>query len=211
VQSDFLPDSGIPLVNGALPDVPRERSYQSPFDVSDQDVYRLRLDASRQLSDRVSLRNKLYYTDLKWDSEGTLIVGAFEIPGFATLAARTLPLLDDRQKWLGDQLELTADFATGSAQHTLLGGVEVSRLTDEFTLDVALLPTIDVFRPQETATEPLTLLPGQSQAGDARTTIVAPYVMDRIDFGRVQSWPARGSTRSRSRRRSCRRSATRPS
>ena len=186
VQSDFLPDSGIPLVNGAIPEVPRERSYQSPFDVSDQDLYRLRLDASRQLSNRVSLRNKVYYTDLKWDSEGTLIVGAFEIPGFATLAARTLPLLADRQKWLGDQLELTADFATGSAQHTLLAGVEVSRLTDEFTLDVALLPEIDVFRPVETATQPLFLIPGQSQAGDARTTIVAPYVMDRIDFGRVQ-------------------------
>jgi outer membrane receptor protein involved in Fe transport len=186
VQSDFLPDSGIPLVNGALPDVPRERSYQSPFDVSEQDVYRLRLDASRQLSDRLTLRNKAYYTDLAWDSEGTLIVGAFEIPGFATLAARTLPLLADRQKWFGDQLELTADFATGSARHTLLAGVEVSRLTDEFTLHVALLPTIDVFDPVETATQPLTLIPSQSQAGDARTTIVAPYVMDRIDFGRVQ-------------------------
>jgi TonB-dependent siderophore receptor len=186
VQSDFAPDSGIPLVNGAIPDVPRERSYQSPFDVSDQDVYRFRLDASRQLSDRVGLRNKVYYTDLKWDSEGTLVVGAFEIPGFATLAARTLPLLADRQKWLGDQLELTADFTTGGARHTLLLGVEVSRLTDEFTLDVALLPEIDVFRPQETATQPLFLIPGQSQAGDARTTIVAPYLMDRIDFGRVQ-------------------------
>jgi TonB-dependent siderophore receptor len=186
VKSDFAPDSGIPLVNGALPDVPRERSYQSPFDVSDQDVYRFRLDATRQLSDRVSLRNKVYYTDLAWDSEGTLIVGAFEIPGFATIAARTLPLLADRQKWLGDQLELTADFATGGAQHTLLAGVEVSRLTDDFTLDVALLPEIDVFRPVETATQPFALIPQQSQAGDARTTIVAPYVMDRIDFGRVQ-------------------------
>jgi TonB-dependent siderophore receptor len=186
VKSDFAPDSGIPLVNGALPDVPRERSYQSPFDVSDQDVYRFRLDATRQLSDRVSLRNKVYYTDLAWDSEGTLIVGAFEIPGFATIAARTLPLLADRQKWLGDQLELTADFATGGAQHTLLAGVEVSRLTDDFTLDVALLPEIDVFRPVETATQPFALIPQQSQAGDARTTIVAPYVMDRIDLGRVQ-------------------------
>lgn len=186
VQSDFAPDSGLPLVNGAVPDVPRERSYQSPFDVSDQDAYRLRLDASRQLSDRVALRNKVYYTDLAWRSEGTLIVGAFDVPGFGTFAARTLPLLDDRQKWLGDQLELTADFTTGRARHTLLAGVEVSRLSDEFTLDVALLPEIDVFRPQERATQPLPLVPQQSQAGDARTTVVAPYVMDRIDLGRVQ-------------------------
>lgn len=186
VQSDFAPDSGIPLVNGAVPDVPRERSYQSPFDRSDQDAYRLRVDATRQLSDRVGLRNKAYYTDLEWASQGTLIVGAFEVPGFGTLAARTLPLLADHQKWYGNQLELTADFTTGRAQHTLLAGVEVSRLSDRFTLDVALLPEIDVFRPFERATQPLALIPQQSQAGDARTTIVAPYLMDRIDLGRAQ-------------------------
>jgi hypothetical protein len=97
VQSEFAPDSGIPLLNGTLADVPRTRSYQSPFDTSDQDVYRLRLDVEHRLSDRVVFRNKAYYTDLKWISDGTLILGAFPVPGFTTLVARTLPMLDDRQ------------------------------------------------------------------------------------------------------------------
>lgn len=186
VQSNFAPDSGIPVLGGAITDVPRTRSYQSPFDVSDQDVYRLRFDAEHRLSDHVVFRNKAYYTDLKWQSDGTLILGAFPIPGFTTLVARTLPQLDDRQKLYGNQAELTFDFATGNARHTLLAGVELSRLTDEFTLDVALLPEIDLFDPVETAQLPLFPIPGQSQAGDARSRIVAPYVMDRIDLGRVQ-------------------------
>ena len=186
VQNEFAPDSGIPIVNGAIADVPRTQSYQSPFDVSDQDVYRLRLDVEHRLSDRVVFRDKAYYTDLKWESDGTLILGAFPIPGVTTVVARTLPMLDDRQKWLGNQAEVTFDFATGSARHTLLAGLEVSRLTDEFTLDVALLPVIDLFNPIETAQQPLFPIPGQSQAGDARTLVIAPYLMDRIDLGRFQ-------------------------
>ena len=186
VQSQFAPDSGLPLLDGAIPDVPRTRSYQSPFDVSDQDLYRVRLDVEHRLSDRVVFRDKAYYTDLNWVSDGTLILGAFPIPGVATLVARTLPMLDDRQKWIGNQAELTFEFATGSARHTLLAGLEVSRLSDEFSLDVALLPTIDLFNPVETAQQPLFPIPGASQAGDARTRIIAPYVMDRIDMGRFQ-------------------------
>jgi TonB-dependent siderophore receptor len=186
VQSQFAPDSGIPIVGGAVAEVPRTRSYQSPFDVSNQDIYRLRLDVEHRLSDRVVFRDKAYYTDFKWESDGTLILGAFPIPGVTTVVARTLPMLDDRQKWLGNQAEVTFDFATGSARHTLLAGVEVSRLTDEFTLDVALLPPIDLFNPIESAQQPLFPLPGQSQAGDARTVVIAPYLMDRIDLGRFQ-------------------------
>lgn len=187
VQSDFAPDSGIPIVDGAVADIPRTRSFQSPFDVSDQDVYRIRFDVEHRLSDRVVFRNKAYYTDLKWQSDGTLILGAFPIPGFpVTIVARTLPMLDDRQKLLGDQAELSFDFNTGSARHTLLAGVEVGRLTDEFTLDVALLPEIDLENPVETARQPLFVIPQASQRGDARTRIIAPYLMDRIDLGRVQ-------------------------
>lgn len=186
VQSNFAPDSGIPLLGDAIADVPRTRSYQSPFDVSEQDLYRVRLDVEHRLSDRLVFRDKAYHTDLDWQSDGTLIVGAFPIPGVTTLVARTLPMLADRQKWTGNQAELTFDFTTGRARHTLLAGFEVSRLTDEFTLDVALLPTIDLFNPVETAQPPLFLIPGQSLAGDARTWVIAPYLMDRIDLGRFQ-------------------------
>jgi iron complex outermembrane receptor protein len=67
-------------------------------------------------------------------------------------------------------------------KHGFLTGFEVSRLTDVFTLDVAALPTIDLYNPVETVAEPLFMIPGQSQAADARTLVFAPYFVDQITF-----------------------------
>ena len=179
VRSEYQPDSGLPVVFGALASVPRTRSYQSPFDASEQDHYRLRLDVERRLGDRVVLRDKLYYTDLAWRSDGTLIVAAFPDAAGAVQVARTMGLLDDRQRLLGNQLEALLTFSTGGVGHNLLAGVEASRLSDDFTLDVAFLPFISLLAPVETARRPFFLLPGLSQAGEARAVVVAPYLVDQ--------------------------------
>ena len=50
VSSNWPPDSGIPFVGESgsdLAPVPRETSYQSPFDASEQDAYRLRVEAEQ--------------------------------------------------------------------------------------------------------------------------------------------------------------------
>ena len=62
-------DSGLPYV-GMPADVDRKTLYQSPFDQSTQDAYRLRLDAEHRVGKTFLLRNKLYYTDLAV-SDGT--------------------------------------------------------------------------------------------------------------------------------------------
>jgi catecholate siderophore receptor len=190
VRSEFQPDSGIPLVGPpptfagtAVADVPRTRSYQSPFDVSNQDLWRLRLDAERRFSDHVTLRDKVYYTDLDWQSDGTLILGAFPNATGSTDVARLLPLLDDRQKLLGNQLEGVLSFSTGSVHHQALLGLELLRFTDVFDLKPALLPGIDLASPVETAREPLFILEQARQRGDAKSVIVAPYLVDRVSFG----------------------------
>jgi len=183
VRSEFQPDSGTPIL-GTLPaDVPRTRSFQSPFDSSDQDLWRLRLDAERRFSDRFTLRDKLYLTDLDWRSDGTLILGVFPNPAGRLEVARTLPLLDDRQRIAGNQLEALLSFSTGPARHEALLGLELSRHTDRFDLRPALLPGIDLFAPVETAREPLFVFEPARQRGDARSRIVAPYLVDRISFG----------------------------
>ncbi len=138
-RSRWPPDTGIPFVGDAgttLAPVPRTRSYQTPYDASSQDVYRVRFEAERRLGDAVTLRNRLYYTELTWDSDGTLVNGAFPGPDGRLLVARTLVLLEDRQRLLGDQLELAATFATGAVGHELLLGVELRSLKDRFTQDV---------------------------------------------------------------------------
>ena len=119
-------------------------------------------------------------------------LGVFPIPqfglggmpvGFNEEVVRNLIVVDDRQKYAGNQFETIFEFATGSVGHHLLAGFELARFGDAYTFDVALLPNID-FRdaPVETAEEPLFFLPGQSLAGDSRSIVAAPYVIDQIWF-----------------------------
>jgi catecholate siderophore receptor len=195
VRSDWPPDTGIPFVGesgSSLAAVPRTRSYQSPHDGSTQDAYRVRFDAERKLNDSVTLRNRFYFTELGWDSTGTLINGTFDLPlptGPRTFVFRTLTFLDDSQKLLGDQLELVASFKTGTVGHELLSGVELTRYTDRFVQDVALLAPIDLLNPVEPpgSTPPATI-PAFGLAGDARSIVFAPYLVDRMALG--EQWAA---------------------
>jgi iron complex outermembrane receptor protein len=185
VESRFPPDTGIPFLgqgDPVLAPVPRTTSYQSPFDGSTQKVSRFRVLAERELGEGLTLRNRLYFTQLDWESNGTLLVGAFPGADGRMQVQRTLTLLDDVQKLLGNQLELSAAFGTGSVHHDLLVGLELQRLTDGFTQDVGLLPPIDLLEPVETAQPPIVTLPPFAQAGDSRSLVVAPYLIDRLRF-----------------------------
>ena len=180
MEADFQPDAGIPVIAGRIADLPRERSYASPFDRSEQEIGRLQLDYERQLGDRATLRNKSYVRQLDWLSNGTLLSFVFPNAAGSLDVARTLLLLDDKQEFVGNQLELLLTRSAGKVTHRLLVGIELTRFADEFTLDVALLPTIDIFQPLETAAGQPFVLPGFSSAGDARSNVVAPYFVDQI-------------------------------
>ena len=186
VDAEYASDSGLPIdpINGAnLADVPRTRSYQSPFDASDQTIYRLRLDFDTRLGDHLVLRDKFYYTDLDWLSKGTLFGGVSPNEQGAMVELNRILLdLDDRQKLIGNQVEALFSLETGAVQHQFLLGLELSRLDDDYTLDVAALPNIDLFAPVETAEGPLFNIPGQSTAGDTRALVLAPYFVDRLTF-----------------------------
>ena len=169
IDSSFTPDAGLPIVTTfefrppfpfpipsgqEIADVERTRSYRSPFDRSEQETRRAQVDYENALSDRLTLRNKTYYRELQWLSDGTIINGV--LPGFAVGAPddqviRTLVLLDDTQEFFGNQLEAVYSLETGSVKHQILGGVEIGRFDDQFTLDFGLLPTIGLNNPVETA------------------------------------------------------------
>jgi outer membrane receptor protein involved in Fe transport len=187
VTADYRPDAGLPLVGGVLPQVPRERSYASPLDVSEQDILRAQIDWERPLNETVRLRNKLYLRRLDWQTDGTLLTGI--VPSdpdpalSAPLIVRTLTQLEDDQRFVGNQFEAITEIGGDRVRHHLLTGVEIARQSDEFNLDVGLLPLIGVFDPVETTTGPPPPLPGQSARGDSDTDILAPYVVDQISVG----------------------------
>jgi len=179
----YMGDAGIPLLlTNEVPDVPRTRSYQAPFDTSEQDVYRFQIDVETHLGDGIVLRNKTYYRQLDWFSKGTIYNGVF--PNFTggLDVSRTATILDDSQKFYGNQLEGLFQVSTGAITHNLLVGLELARRTDAFTFDIGLLPNIDLVNPVETATEPVFLIPGQGFGADTRADILAPYVVDQISF-----------------------------
>lgn len=180
---EYQPDVGIPLLNNQVPDVPETRSYQSPLDFSNQEIYRFRFDINTSLTNSISIRNRTYLTKLDWQSDGTLFGGVFPGQTSELEVNRILTQLDDTQTVAGNQLEGLFLFSTGGISHSLLTGLEVTRWGDDFVLDAALLPGIDLFNPVETATsQTLFPIPGQSERGDVQTWVFAPYVVDRIRF-----------------------------
>ncbi len=184
LHSNQSPDSGLPFLNGELAGASRTTSYQSSTDFSEQDVHRVRLDAERRLNDTFVLRDKLYYSAFDWQTDGTLLLGAFPFPDGATYVPRTQGLLDDRQRLVGNQLELVASFHTGGVAHQLVTGFEASRLTDTYTQDAQLLQPLDLGNPFEADVSIYPIpLPQASQAGDSRSRVLAPYVIDRMSVG----------------------------
>jgi len=184
LSSEQSPDSGLPFLNGALAGPSRQTSYQSPSDFSQQDVQRFRLDAERRLSDTLVLRDKLYYSELDWQSDGTLLLGAFPFPDGRSYVPRTQGLLDDNQRLFGNQLELVASFGTGGASHQLVAGFELSRLRDSYTQRALLLQPLDLETPFEADVSIYPIpLPQADQAGDSRSLVLAPYLIDRVTLG----------------------------
>jgi len=193
LDTDYAPDVGLPIVQdfqfgpgglavtNRVAGVPRERAYDSPYDTSQQETRRAQVDYQRFVSDRLTVRNKTYYRQLDWLSNGTIFNGVIpDNPLFPAQVIRTLILLDDTQEFVGNQLEAVLSAKTGSVTHEILAGVEVAQLDDTFTLDIGLLPTIGLNNPIETAAGPVPLIPGQSQAADASSRVLAPYLVDQI-------------------------------
>lgn len=181
LRSEYQPDSGIPVSPLVTVDVPRSRSYASPLDSSRQNVLRLRADADWRITDQTTLHGKIYFTDLDWDTTATIISGITPPPlAPVPVVNRSLAILDDRQKLLGNQIEAVSVFEAFGARHRLFTGWENSRLTDRYRQDAGFLPVIGLDNPIETAQPPASIIPGFSAAADATAWVSAPYFMDRI-------------------------------
>lgn len=179
LEDSFKPDAGLPLLGNQVAGVPAARSYQSPFDRSDQTLDRFQIDWQGKAGG-FTFHDKAYYRELSWLSDGTLLDGVF--PDFTgrLQVVRTLVLLDDRQAFYGNQLEAGVDATTGPVTHQLLAGLELARRNDKYTLGIGFLPSLDLLAPVETARGPVQQIPGLSTAGNTRMLIAAPYLLDRV-------------------------------
>ncbi|MFQ5602215.1 MAG: TonB-dependent receptor [bacterium] len=195
VNSENKPDSGIPILFqfgesplpkpvAGLPEVRRTQSYQTPLDISNQELFRIRLDFKRDVNTSFTLRNKFYFTQLNWQSVGTLLNGAFAdftVPG-KFIVLRRLNSLDDQQKLIGNQLESLLNFRTGILSHQVVVGIETAWLDDDFHLNLAELPALDLFEPDESIASMNQLQPFPIASGEARSFVFAPYFISQTSF-----------------------------
>jgi TonB-dependent siderophore receptor len=177
VEASYSPDAGLPLINGAIPNVDRDTSYQSILDFSDQTVQRVQVDYQIDLNDRVTLRNKAYFRDLDWQSTGTLLFQDFFSP--MTPVGRAVNALDNQQRFSGNQLEAVIRLGSGRVKHNILAGVEVARRENDYNIQFGFLTSMDLVTPVDPDTS-VFLFPFQS--GTAESTTVAPYIVDQIEF-----------------------------
>jgi len=182
VSAEYSPDNGLPLFNNQIPNVSRRRSYQSTQDFSDQTLNKFQIDYETKLNETVTLRNKTYYRDLDWRSDGTLLFGAFDLGGGEALVVRDLAVLDDKQEFVGNQLEASFALDGGSVEHNLLVGLEVTRESDEYIFDIESLPDTLLSNPSAEIPDmpPVAL----SSVGDVTNEIIAPYIVDQMKFSK---------------------------
>ncbi|MFC2084099.1 TonB-dependent receptor [Bacteroidota bacterium] len=187
IKNEYKPDSGLPLLYdhsqqrfSSIADVDRETSYQSPFDFSDQKIMRIKLFSDYNIRRNLSFHSKLYFSQLDWQTQGTLINGAYPNMTGSMDVYRSLAKLDDLRNLFGMQNELHFEFETGTVKHNLIAGFELNYLNEEYEYNVApILPTIDLFNPVETvAVDKVLLLP--FLRGDVTNTVIAPYLIDHI-------------------------------
>ena len=137
-----------------LADVPRTQSYQTPFDHSDQEITRIKLGLHQKFSTYLSSQSQFYFTRLDWNSQGTLLNGAFPAATGAMEVNRSLSYLEDKRSLFGNQNELIWSFHTGRLNHHMLTGFEWNILMETYRYDtVPVLPGIDLYNPVETAVE----------------------------------------------------------
>ncbi len=179
---EYIPDAGIPVLQTAPAPVDPGTSYQSPSDDSAQQILRFQADYEWRFSEHLTVRDKFYQRSLDWETAGTILGGVFPTGPSSFAVIRAQSELDDRQSFTGNQLEAVLAFSTGSVQHSVLTGFELSRFGDEFTLGAGLLAPVDALQPVDPGT-PAFPLPDQSVAGDSRAIVAAPYVVDQIQLG----------------------------
>ena len=186
-QNEFKPDTGLPLQLDpiqqqftALPNISRKTSFQTPFDDSNQSIYRAKLGYQWNATRDLIVRNSLYYVDLNWLAKGTLLNGAFPVSADSIIVSRSMSTIDDRQKTIGNQLEAVYYKQTGYLRHELMAGFEFAEFSDLFTYNIIpQLPALALNNPIETA-QASDLVEIPFEKGDTKRSILAPYFVDKI-------------------------------
>jgi catecholate siderophore receptor len=192
-ETDGIPDYGLPFdpATGKPLAVDRENFYglkARDFQDTQADIATVRLD--HRFSDSVSLRNQFRYGNTSNDYVVTppTLTGA---P--ADQVVRQMRSRDENTETFINQTDVTLNFATGSIQHTVVTGIELSRenFTNQGRNNVNG-PNANRFNPNPDDPSPVPVSFNGNNV-DATTDTAAAYVFDTLKFG--EQWQLSGGLR----------------
>jgi catecholate siderophore receptor len=180
VWDERLADRGIPSRSGAPVDVPVAQFFGSTTqNASHNDLDSLRAVYERRLTTALVLRSNAQLTRYGKFYQNVYPGSAVNAAGTFTLAAYNHGI--DRVN-VFNQTDLVYDARVFGVRHTLLGGVELGRQSQEESRHTAAsltgVPLHDSVRDADFANAPLTV------DRHARGSVAAVYVQDQIDLGR---------------------------
>jgi catecholate siderophore receptor len=190
MKQDNISDYGIPWVPAtnnvlvAFRDKPAPVRRNTFYGFKERDKEKLKADLftlrfEKDFSDSLSLRNQLRYGDSTRDSIATP-------PRFAsndsTVIYRELRSWVTDDKIIDNQTDLRARFSTGKVQHTVTGGLAITRETNERVNRSAPNATTTLFNPN--ANDPYTgTLSVSPFVGNVKGNSLAAYAFDTVKFG----------------------------
>lgn len=188
-QSDSRPDYGLPWVAGVPAPVPRETYYgfEDDYIETDADIGNIKLDHSFNAD--LTLNAQLRYAQYARSSRITepLVNGVVtaSTPVQAVIINRNVFSGESTEDMLQGQVNLLANFATGSVNHAVVTGVEIAQESSSPTMMIAVgVPATTLLAP---ANIPFSATRMQVRArADTNSDSLAAFVLDTIKFG--SSW-----------------------
>ena len=153
-RNDVSGDSGIPLLQPGvnvftIPDVPRDRRFNTPQDFALSTDQNILVDYTRQFTDRIGFRN--VYSPRIFDDE-YWIAETLSVPVASTNVNRTFLYFKHKRRPWTNQADFTSTFDLG-LRHNLLVGWDHqsyhSRTTRSNSANITTTP-INLFEPVET-------------------------------------------------------------
>ncbi len=160
-------------------DTPRDRIFNEPDDFLRRDFLSIRFALDHQFSDDWSIRSAFRFSDSSVFSDRLSV--PLEFDRATGLLSRVFALDDFDSQNFALQTNVVGEFATGSVEHTLLFGVDLSRTNTSQFASASFTPfPINVFNPNYGVSRPNldTLLFDQDTEEDR----LGIYLQDQIEL-----------------------------
>lgn len=193
MEGDSIPDYGFPWIQGRPADVDRENFYGFANDFLDTEADILSAQLDHRLNETWTANAQVRYADYARASRITEPqVDSFVTPADppeSVVVHRMIFSGASTERMLQAQLNLRADFSTGSIDHALVTGIEIASETSDPTFGFASqTPFFDygIPVPATTLANPGGVYSGVTAvrlASDATSDTLAAFVLDTLKFG----------------------------